>query len=124
MFANVIRTASSSGNLLYALGDMHWWLVHAMPDDRGSAAKAELAVRALAAAQARQRPDPGLVSRRDEIQGRGELGVWQRDDPVGGASRCGDRDRSRQVAGLARQRPKIGGTHQGSGCLAAGEGRL
>jgi avirulence protein len=51
MFANVTRTASSPGNLLYALGDMHWWLVHAMPDDRGSAAKAELAVRALAAAQ-------------------------------------------------------------------------
>lgn len=30
------------------LGEIHWWLSHAMPDERGSAAKSELTVRALA----------------------------------------------------------------------------
>ncbi len=33
------------------LGEMHWWLSHAMPDVRGSAAKSELTVRALASSE-------------------------------------------------------------------------
>jgi hypothetical protein len=56
MFARLTRAARSPDKLLKALGEMHWWLAHAMPDGRGSAAKAEMAVRALAAAQGQELP--------------------------------------------------------------------
>lgn len=36
--------------LMHTLGDIHWWMAHAMPDPRGSAAKTEISVRALAGA--------------------------------------------------------------------------
>jgi hypothetical protein len=35
---------------------MHWWLAHAMPDLRGSAAKTELGMRAVAAAHGMDLP--------------------------------------------------------------------
>ncbi|WP_284427998.1 XopAH/AvrB family type III secretion system effector, partial [Acidovorax sp. SUPP1855] len=39
------------GQALQVMGELHWWLAHAMPDVRGSAAKAELSVRSIAQAR-------------------------------------------------------------------------
>ncbi len=36
--------------LLPRLGELHWWMAHAMPDGRGSAAKTEMGMRAIALA--------------------------------------------------------------------------
>jgi avirulence protein len=36
---------------LATIAELHWWLSHGMPDQRGSAAKAELSVRAIAQAR-------------------------------------------------------------------------
>jgi hypothetical protein len=56
IFADVMRNTGGRDQLLGALADMHWWSVHAMPDNRGSAAKAEMAVRALAVARGLELP--------------------------------------------------------------------
>ncbi|MBW8829086.1 MAG: hypothetical protein JF606_06595 [Burkholderiales bacterium] len=56
IFADVMRNPGGRDQLLGALADMHWWSVHAMPDNRGSAAKAEMAVRALAVARGLELP--------------------------------------------------------------------
>lgn len=46
----------SRNQLLNALADIHWLSAHAMLDKRGSAAKTELAVRALAHANGHELP--------------------------------------------------------------------
>jgi hypothetical protein len=69
-------------------------------------------------------PDERVTVISDEVQGCQELGVRKPDDGAPRANRCRDRDRSRQVAGLAWKGPTIGVPHQGPGCHAVGEGRL
>jgi hypothetical protein len=43
-----LSSLASDEEKISRLGEIHWWLSHAMPDNRGSAAKSELTVRALA----------------------------------------------------------------------------
>lgn len=45
----VLMTQAGTDNKLTTLAAMHWWLSHAMPDHRGSAAKSEICIRSLAA---------------------------------------------------------------------------
>lgn len=56
MFGDLVRTPRPPAQLLEALADIHWWMSHAMPDARGSAAKTEMAVRAIAAAHGIELP--------------------------------------------------------------------
>lgn len=63
-FENVLRRPRVSVEaLMRDLGEIHWWLAHAMPDGRGSAAKIELAMRALACGHGIDLPPfkPGIV---------------------------------------------------------------
>jgi len=59
LFQEIVRQPHSRGQLLAALGNVHWWMAHAMPDKRGSAAKTELCVRALANAHGVELPPFG-----------------------------------------------------------------
>lgn len=43
-----LSSLASDEEKVSQLGEMHWWLSHAMPDNRGSAAKSELTVRSVA----------------------------------------------------------------------------
>ncbi|WP_218555441.1 XopAH/AvrB family type III secretion system effector [Xanthomonas euvesicatoria] len=56
LFNHYLRQKSSPEEELKLLGDIHWWLAHAMPDERGSAAKSELCVRAIAQAKGMELP--------------------------------------------------------------------
>ncbi|MCD5997539.1 type III effector [Pseudomonas sp. CDFA 602] len=51
LFNEVLQSNLSTKKALKFLGEIHWWLAHAMPDERGSAAKSELCVRAIAQAK-------------------------------------------------------------------------
>ncbi|QGT81614.1 XopAH/AvrB family type III secretion system effector [Pseudomonas coronafaciens] len=53
----------SDARALKTLAEIHWWGVHAVPDMRGSAAKAELCVRSIAQARGMDLPPmkPGIV---------------------------------------------------------------
>ncbi|POP72872.1 XopAH/AvrB family type III secretion system effector [Pseudomonas syringae] len=46
----------SDSHALKTLAEMHWWMAHAMPDKRGSAAKTELCVRSIAQARGMDLP--------------------------------------------------------------------
>lgn len=63
LFSRVMDPAIPPADALATLGELHWWLSHAMPDTRGSAAKAELCVRSLAQARGMDLPPfkPGFV---------------------------------------------------------------
>lgn len=63
LFGQVLNPAIPHAQALATLGELHWWLSHAMPDKRGSAAKAELCVRSLAQARGLDLPPfkPGFV---------------------------------------------------------------
>jgi avirulence protein len=63
LFSRVLNPRLPQANALATLGELHWWLAHAMPDVRGSAAKAELCVRSLAQARGMDLPPfkPGFV---------------------------------------------------------------
>jgi avirulence protein len=63
LFGRVLSPAIPHVEALATLGELHWWLSHAMPDKRGSAAKAELCVRSLAQARGMDLPPfrPGFV---------------------------------------------------------------
>ncbi|MEQ7779979.1 XopAH/AvrB family type III secretion system effector, partial [Xanthomonas sp. WHRI 8356] len=56
LFSNLIAQRHDPASLMPTLGSLHWWMAHAMPDSRGSAAKTELAVRALAHAHGIELP--------------------------------------------------------------------
>nr|WP_052321707.1 hypothetical protein [Ralstonia sp. A12] len=56
LFGALLHAALGTEVLMPKLGEIHWWLVHAMPDERGSSAKAELSVRAVAAAHGVELP--------------------------------------------------------------------
>lgn len=56
LFQEIVGQPHSRESLLTALGNVHWWMAHAMPDKRGSAAKTELCVRALANAHGVELP--------------------------------------------------------------------
>lgn len=56
IFGDLVRTPRPPAKLMEALADVHWWMSHAMPDSRGSAAKTEMAVRAMAAAHGIELP--------------------------------------------------------------------
>jgi avirulence protein len=63
LFHEAIKPGLSPAERLGVMGDLHWILVHAMPDRRGSAAKAELAVRAIGYSVGIELPPfaPGIV---------------------------------------------------------------
>lgn len=63
LFSRALDPSASKPEALKTLGELHWWLSHAMPDVRGSAAKAELCVRSLAQARGMDLPPfkPGVV---------------------------------------------------------------
>ncbi len=63
LFSRVLNPLIPQADALATLGELHWWLSHAMPDTRGSAAKAELCVRSLAQARGMDLPPfkPGFV---------------------------------------------------------------
>ncbi len=48
LFSRATDPSISNDEALSTLGELHWWTSHAMPDTRGSAAKAELSVRSIA----------------------------------------------------------------------------
>jgi hypothetical protein len=48
IFISLQREGADQSVVLAKLAELHWILVHAMPDKRGSAAKSEMAVRAAA----------------------------------------------------------------------------
>ncbi|MFS8428029.1 hypothetical protein EIQ28_07350 [Xanthomonas campestris pv. plantaginis] len=56
LFGELIARRHDPAELMPALGNLHWWMAHAMPDRRGSAAKTELAIRALANAHGVELP--------------------------------------------------------------------
>ncbi|PPU20588.1 XopAH/AvrB family type III secretion system effector [Xanthomonas arboricola] len=56
LFGDLVARAHDRAELMPALGNLHWWMAHAMPDLRGSAAKTELAIRALANAHGVELP--------------------------------------------------------------------
>ena len=63
LHGRVLDPAIPHAEALATLGELHGWLAHAMPDTRGSAAKAELCVRSLAQARGLDLPPftPGFV---------------------------------------------------------------
>ncbi|MFC0153650.1 XopAH/AvrB family type III secretion system effector [Xanthomonas dyei] len=56
LFGDLVARRHDPAELMPALGNLHWWMAHAMPDRRGSAAKTELAIRALANAHGVELP--------------------------------------------------------------------
>jgi avirulence protein len=56
LFSRALDLSISRAEAVTTLGELHWWLSHAMPDRRGSAAKTELGVRALAQARGMDLP--------------------------------------------------------------------
>jgi avirulence protein len=48
LYSRALDPSVSDPQALTTLGELHWWVAHAMPDDRGSAAKTELSVRSMA----------------------------------------------------------------------------
>ncbi|PPV07585.1 putative type III effector protein XopAH [Xanthomonas bromi] len=56
LFGDLVARPHDPAELMPALGNLHWWMAHAMPDPRGSAAKTELAIRALANAHGVELP--------------------------------------------------------------------
>ena len=63
LFHAAIDPGKTLDQRIQILGHMHWILAHAMPDKRGSAAKTEMAVRAIAYAMGHELPPfaPGIV---------------------------------------------------------------
>lgn len=55
-FSDLLERQPSLEETLATLGAIHWWMAHAMPDLRGSAAKTELCVRATAGAMGIELP--------------------------------------------------------------------
>ncbi len=51
LFTQAIDPSLSKEQVMKHLANIHWWMANAMPDHRGSAAKTELCVRALAQAR-------------------------------------------------------------------------
>ena len=48
LFSRAADPSLARADTVSTLGELHWWLANAMPDERGSAAKAELTVRSIA----------------------------------------------------------------------------
>ncbi|HET7864483.1 MAG TPA: XopAH/AvrB family type III secretion system effector [Burkholderiaceae bacterium] len=48
LYSRATDPSASNEQSLTTLAELHWWTAHAMPDERGSAAKAELTVRSIA----------------------------------------------------------------------------
>lgn len=51
LYARALDPAATQAQALETIADLHWWLSHGMPDQRGSAAKTELSVRSIAQAR-------------------------------------------------------------------------
>ncbi|MEB6536495.1 hypothetical protein MXM51_18390 [Pantoea stewartii] len=51
LYRKAIDAREPDSKALNTLAEMHWWMAHAMPDKRGSAAKTELCVRSIAQAR-------------------------------------------------------------------------
>lgn len=50
LYGSLMERPRTREELLPRLGELHWWMAHAMPDGRGSAAKTEMGMRAIALA--------------------------------------------------------------------------
>lgn len=87
LFSRALDPSASNQEALKTLGELHWWLSHAMPDVRGSAAKAELCVRSLAQARGMDLPPfkQGVVP---DLEAMTRL----REDFVGGYAKSFSRD--------------------------------
>lgn len=48
LYKKALDTSASDSQALRSMGELHWWVANAMPDDRGSAAKTEFTVRSIA----------------------------------------------------------------------------
>lgn len=48
LYRKALDTSTSDSQALKTMGELHWWVANAMPDDRGSAAKTEFTVRSIA----------------------------------------------------------------------------
>lgn len=56
LFTHVTNGRNTPQEALKGLAEMHWWAAHAMPDERGSAAKAEFCIRSMANAMGMELP--------------------------------------------------------------------
>lgn len=56
LFEALVSSPPEEEQALRQLGEIHWWMAHAMPDSRGSAAKTELCIRAIAGAMGMELP--------------------------------------------------------------------
>lgn len=48
LYSKALDTSVPDRQALRTMGELHWWVANAMPDDRGSAAKTEFTVRSIA----------------------------------------------------------------------------
>lgn len=51
LYKSALDPAATKPQALETIAELHWWMSHGMPDQRGSAAKTELSVRAIAQAR-------------------------------------------------------------------------
>ncbi len=56
LYNHALDPEIDNSQALSTLGELHWWLAHAMPDHRGSAAKSEFCVRSIAQARGMDLP--------------------------------------------------------------------
>lgn len=56
LFEELMGSLPAEDQAIRQLGGIHWWMAHAMPDARGSAAKTELCIRAMAGAMGMELP--------------------------------------------------------------------
>lgn len=56
LYSHALRPDIDNSQALSTMGELHWWLAHAMPDERGSAAKSEFSVRSIAQARGMDLP--------------------------------------------------------------------
>ncbi|RMP10537.1 XopAH/AvrB family type III secretion system effector [Pseudomonas syringae group genomosp. 3] len=56
LYNQALDASVSDSQALSILGEIHWWVANAMPDHRGSAAKTEFSVRAIAMARGMELP--------------------------------------------------------------------
>jgi avirulence protein len=56
LFSRIVSTSLPHADTVRSLGELHWWLANAAPDERGSAAKAELSVRSIAQSRSMDLP--------------------------------------------------------------------
>lgn len=56
LFEELMGSLPAEDQAIRQLGEIHWWMAHVMPDARGSAARTELRIRAIAGAMGMELP--------------------------------------------------------------------